>query len=204
MGKPKANATSVSPVSPAPSRAGRQGSFDARTAESDAKAAAGDAGSESVSKVQSKLNEQPASVKTTAKSGAGSGVKASVKPELRAIEPKTAMPLVAPPRSNRTAQTMPPLAPTLSGSSASGQAQSVKDLLRQGSRLHARARGRKGSSAELAYRKALSIDPHNADAFYNLVFLAEARNDFVTAITYYRAALSFNASDKEISAAIAG
>jgi tetratricopeptide (TPR) repeat protein len=75
----------------------------------------------------------------------------------------------------------------------------AKNFLRQGLKLH--AQGQTGQ-AERLFRRVLTIDPRNADAFFNLGSIAEARDDLISALTNYRAALNLKPSEHDFQTAV--
>jgi tetratricopeptide (TPR) repeat protein len=76
----------------------------------------------------------------------------------------------------------------------------AKNLLRQGLKLHAQGQT---SQAERLFRRVLTIDPRNADAFFNLGSIAESRQDLISALTNYRAALNLKPSEHDFQTAVA-
>jgi len=108
---------------------------------------------------------------------------------------------------------MPPLAPSihkvspnLASSAKPPQSEPsiskqdlAKNLLRQGLKLHAQGQTQQ---AERLFRRVLAVDPRNADAFFNLGSLAEARKDLITALTDYRAALNLKPGEHDFQTAV--
>ncbi|HEY9731250.1 MAG TPA: hypothetical protein V6C89_05025 [Drouetiella sp.] len=92
---------------------------------------------------------------------------------------------------------MPPQAPSIASTMA--RTGTARDLLREGMKQFSNGQY---DDAEYTFRRVLTVDPRNADAFYNLGSLAERRHDYVVALTNYRAALNFNAKDKDYIAAV--
>lgn len=106
-------------------------------------------------------------------------------------------------RRTRTAA-LKPLVPSLDTSVPAAQATStasseVRNLLTYGARKH-----KEGSltEAEDCFRRVLSQDPQNVDAFFNLGALAEGRGDLIVALGHYRAAHALNPKDKQITEAV--
>jgi Flp pilus assembly protein TadD len=133
-----------------------------------------------------------------------SGVKKNVPVSLKSEEAKMAV--AAPSGSTTTSATspaskrqdaMPPQAPSIATTIA--RTGTARDLLREGMRQFSNGQY---DDAEDTFRRVLTVDPRNADAFYNLGSLAERRHDYVIALTNYRAALNFNAKDKDYIAAV--
>lgn len=118
---------------------------------------------------------------------------------LKAQEPQMAAPPVAPARNSAN---MPPLAPPIATTMRKKNEinSPSRELLREGLRLHSKGQDQE---AENTFRQVLSVDPRNADAFYNLGSLAESRHDLIMALTNYRAALTFNPTDKDYMQAVA-
>lgn len=108
-------------------------------------------------------------------------------------------------RPKRTRTTaLKPLVPSLDTSVPAPQAISaasgeVRNLLTYGARKH-----KEGSltEAEDCFRRVLSQDPQNVDAFFNLGALAEGRGDLIVALGHYRAAHALNPKDKQITEAV--
>lgn len=110
-------------------------------------------------------------------------------------------------RQTRTAA-LKPLVPSLDNSvpapvtapvaTAAGNSE-VRELLTYGARKH-----KEGSltEAEDCFRRVLSKDPQNVDAFYNLGALAEGRGDLIVALGHYRAAHALNPKDRQITEAV--
>ncbi len=116
---------------------------------------------------------------------------------LKAEEAVMAVPPVAP--NHHDAQ-MPPAAPSIAATmNHTGWNSQARDLLREGLRLHSAGQYRE---AEATFRQVLTVDPRNADAFYNLGSLAERNHDYVIALTNYRAALNFSPKDKDYIQAV--
>lgn len=116
--------------------------------------------------------------------------------QLKPQEAKMAMPPVAP----KKVDSMPPAAPSIASTmSSNGSNSQARDLLREGLRQYSSSQYRE---AEATFRRVLTVDPRNADAFYNLGSLAEHNHDYVVALTNYRAALNFNPRDKDYIAAV--
>ena len=116
---------------------------------------------------------------------------------LKPQEAKMATPPVAPKRADTS---MPPAAPSIASTmNKTGFNLQARDLLRDGLRQYASGQYRE---AEDTFRRVLTVDPRNADAFYNLGSLAERNHDYVVALTNYRAALTFNPTDKDYIAAV--
>lgn len=88
---------------------------------------------------------------------------------------------------------------TASKTEAPSKSSQARDLLREGMRQFSNGRY---NDAEETFRRVLTVDPRNADAFYNLGSLAERRHDYVVALTNYRAALNFNPTDKDYITAV--
>lgn len=133
-----------------------------------------------------------------------SGVKKNVPVSLKSEEAKMAV--EAPSGASTTSATspaskrqdaMPPQAPSIATTIA--RTGTARDLLREGMRQFSNGQY---DDAEDTFRRVLTVDPRNADAFYNLGSLAERRRDYVIALTNYRAALNFNAKDKDYIAAV--
>ncbi|MBP6349535.1 MAG: hypothetical protein KA392_08375 [Candidatus Obscuribacter sp.] len=105
-------------------------------------------------------------------------------------------------RRTRTAA-LKPLVPSLDTSVPATQATTasgeVRNLLTYGARKH-----KEGSltEAEDCFRRVLSQDPQNVDAFFNLGALAEGRGDLIVALGHYRAAHALNPKDKQITEAV--
>lgn len=115
---------------------------------------------------------------------------------LKPQEAKMAMPPTAP----KKVDSMPPAAPSIAATmNSTGPNAQARDLLREGLRQYSSGQYRE---AEDTFRRVLTVDPRNADAFYNLGSLAERNHDFVMALTNYRAALNFNPKDKDYIAAV--
>lgn len=115
---------------------------------------------------------------------------------LKPQEAKMAMPPTAP----KKIDSMPPAAPSIAATmNSTGPNAQARDLLREGLRQYSSGQYRE---AEDTFRRVLTVDPRNADAFYNLGSLAERNHDFVMALTNYRAALNFNPKDKDYIAAV--
>lgn len=115
---------------------------------------------------------------------------------LKPQEAKMAMPPTAP----KKIESMPPSAPSIAATmSATGFNSQARELLREGLRQYSSGQYR---DAEDTFRRVLTVDPRNADAFYNLGSLAEHNHDYVMALTNYRAALNFNPKDKDYIAAV--
>ncbi len=116
---------------------------------------------------------------------------------LKAEEAVMAVPPAAP--NHHDAQ-MPPAAPSIAATmNHTGWNSQASDLLREGLRLHSAGQYRE---AEVTFRQVLTVDPRNADAFYNLGSLAERNHDYVIALTNYRAALNFSPKDKDYIQAV--
>ncbi len=124
------------------------------------------------------------------------------------VEPTTASaefaksgvePTTANSRPAKSSFAMPPQAPSFASAGKPELSSQARELLRQGMRQFSSGQY---ISAEDTFRRVLSVDPRNADAFYNLGSLAERRHDYVIALTNYRAALNLNASDKEYLTAV--
>jgi tetratricopeptide (TPR) repeat protein len=116
---------------------------------------------------------------------------------LKSEEAKMAFPQAAPKHQESA---MPPAAPSISSSLGQpGWHSTARDLLREGLRLHSSGQYRE---AEVTFRKVLTVDPRNADAFYNLGSLAERNHDYVMALTNYRAALALSPKDKDYLQAV--
>jgi tetratricopeptide (TPR) repeat protein len=75
----------------------------------------------------------------------------------------------------------------------------AKLLLRQALQLYSIGQI---SEAEAAFKRVLSIDKHNVDAYFNLGAIAEGRGDLNAALGYYRAALKANPTDPELKNAV--
>lgn len=56
--------------------------------------------------------------------------------------------------------------------------------------------------AEKMFEKVIELDPANADAHFNMGAIKEWRNDWVSALSHYRAALRAKPGDKEIADAV--
>jgi tetratricopeptide (TPR) repeat protein len=72
-------------------------------------------------------------------------------------------------------------------------------LLKQGMAAH---RAGNHQVAEDKFKQVLSMEPRNADAFFNLGALAETRGDLIGALTHYRAALGINPLDRQLQEAV--
>ncbi|MBS1956150.1 MAG: tetratricopeptide repeat protein [Cyanobacteria bacterium SZAS-4] len=115
---------------------------------------------------------------------------------LKPLEAKMAIPPTAP----KKVESMPPAAPSIAATMNSTNLNSqARNLLREGLRQYSNGQYRE---AEDTFRRVLTVDPRNADAFYNLGSLAERNHDYVIALTNYRAALNFNPKDKDYIAAV--
>lgn len=108
-------------------------------------------------------------------------------------------------KHTRTAA-LKPLVPSLDNSvpapapvAATAGSSEVRELLTYGARKH-----KEGSltEAEDCFRRVLSKDPQNVDAFYNLGALAEGRGDLIVALGHYRAAHALNPKDRQIKEAV--
>ena len=75
----------------------------------------------------------------------------------------------------------------------------VSALLKQGLELSQKGRN---AEAEGAFKKALSIDPKNGDANYNLGVIYEGKNQLEEALKYYKAAVSANPYDDGVREAM--
>lgn len=80
------------------------------------------------------------------------------------------------------------------------KADPAKNMLHQAMSLYSQG---KVSDAESAFKKVLSVDKHNADAYYNLGAIAEGRSDFSGALNYYQSALKENPGDGDTQSAVA-
>lgn len=85
-----------------------------------------------------------------------------------------------------------------SATSSTRNVSQARELLREG--LHQYSLGNY-RDAEITFRKVLTVDPRNSDAFYNLGSIAERNRDYVMALTNYRAALNLSPKDKDYLAA---
>ncbi len=116
---------------------------------------------------------------------------------LKSLQAKMATPSPPPGRAD---DSMPPSAPSIASTmNKPGFNSQARQLLREGLRQYANSQY---SDAEDSFRRVLTVDPRNADAFYNLGSLAEHNHDYVIALTNYRAALNFNSKDKDYIAAV--
>ncbi|MBU6450666.1 MAG: tetratricopeptide repeat protein [Cyanobacteria bacterium REEB67] len=111
---------------------------------------------------------------------------------------------------------LPPLAPTLDTSANSGKTASAPAYKAKGADSYAAADGApqdnsqavadamqlytdgKVDKAEQAFRKIISNDPNNADAYYNLGVIAEGRGDLKAALADYRQAQRINPQDQDL------
>ena len=75
----------------------------------------------------------------------------------------------------------------------------VSALLKQGMEFSQKGRN---AEAEGAFKKALSIDPKNGDANYNLGVIYEGKNQLEDALRYYKAAVSANPYDDSVREAM--
>ena len=71
----------------------------------------------------------------------------------------------------------------------------AQDLLKQAASAYQAGRL---DEAERLFKKVLSIDAKNADAFYNLGVIAESRGDLKGALTRYKMASAANPADKSL------
>ncbi len=142
-------------------------------------------------------------------------------------------PMLAASTSNKKPQYLPPVAPTLDVSGASGtprttdsaapspapspypassaagdysldradngNSDQVKSLMRQA--LSAHNNGDRNSAQKL-FRQVLSIDPHNADANFNLGAMAEDSGDLNGALYYYQTASRLSPGDSDLADAV--
>ncbi len=60
------------------------------------------------------------------------------------------------------------------------------------------------AQAEQSFRKVLSIDSRNSDAYYNLGVIQEGRGELQGALSSYKSALNINPSDNDLRGAVAG
>ena len=92
-----------------------------------------------------------------------------------------------------------PAGSTMAGAKSGGQPTPAQILLKQGMAAH---RSGNHQFAEDRFKRALALDPGNADAFFNLGALAETRGDLLGALTNYRAALGINPLDRQLQDAV--
>lgn len=78
-------------------------------------------------------------------------------------------------------------------------ADKAKDLLRQALKSYAEGNT---ALAESNFKKVLTIDHANTDAYYNLGAIAESRGDLATALNYYQSALKINPADTDLDNAV--
>ncbi|MBS1990956.1 MAG: tetratricopeptide repeat protein [Cyanobacteria bacterium SZAS LIN-3] len=114
---------------------------------------------------------------------------------------------------------LPPLAPTLDTSSNSGKTAKAPTYGDRNESFAANSDGSdsglpdstqavadamqlytdgKVDQAEQAFRKIISNDPNNADAYYNLGVIAEGRGDLKSALNDYRQAQRINPQDQDL------
>lgn len=89
----------------------------------------------------------------------------------------------------------------VSTSAAPAQSDQIKDILRQALEKHSQG---DSNTAERLFKQALSINPRNADANFNLAAMLEDKGDLNGALHYYDAAAKASPADHDIQDAIAG
>jgi tetratricopeptide (TPR) repeat protein len=99
--------------------------------------------------------------------------------------------------TNARAESAPPPAPY--NDALEVRSDKAKDELKQAMELYT-----KGDmpQAEAAFKRVLTIDSRNPDAYYNLGVIAESRNDLQSALSNYRAALNINPGDNDLRNAV--
>jgi tetratricopeptide (TPR) repeat protein len=118
----------------------------------------------------------------------------------KASAPKLAKPLEPKLDSKALDSKLTTKPPNASGSgTASSLPSPAQLLLKQGMAAH---KAGNHQVAEDKFRRVLTMEPRNADAFFNLGALAETRGDLIGALTHYRAALGINPLDRQLQDAV--
>ena len=111
------------------------------------------------------------------------------------------MPAIAPQMDTTQSRssTIPQRATALDDANDARQDQ-AKGELRKAMELYSKG---DTAQAEQSFRRVLSIDSRNSDAYYNLGVIQEGRGDFQGALSSYKSALNINPSDNDLRGAVA-
>jgi tetratricopeptide (TPR) repeat protein len=152
--------------------------------------------------MDSKLTDKTLHPKLTGKSLDQKSISKPLDPKVanKASAPKLAKPLEPKLDSKALDSKLTTKPPNANGNSnVSSQPSPAQLLLKQGMAAH---KAGNHQVAEDKFRRVLTMEPRNADAFFNLGALAETRGDLIGALTHYRAALGINPLDRQLQDAV--
>jgi len=151
--------------------------------------------------MQMRLDQLEGSLFGKAKGGSIADRISAISKALTVSNANLLMPAIAPQmdlsETKAKSESLPPPAPY--NDAADVAADRAKSELKQAVALYGKG---DMQGAEVSFKRVLTIDSQNADAYYNLGVIAESRSDLQSALSNYRAALNIHPNDQDLKNAV--